>query len=166
MNVRKMEIVERKRRIVKTKKLFLSLILSVSVAAFLSSSLPSGSHSLAIGEEAPALSLASATRSLDSLKGQYYVVNFWSASDPQSRITNRNLAFNKRVNGKDVKVVSVNIDSDQTLANEIVKTDNIGDDIIKLSGSDLSSDVLDDYQVASGCRTFLIDPYGNLESIL
>ncbi|MDE6337947.1 MAG: redoxin domain-containing protein [Muribaculaceae bacterium] len=150
----------------KTKKLFLSLILSVSVAAFLSSSLPNGSHSLAIGEEAPTLSLASATHSLDSLKGQYYVVNFWSASDAQSRINNRNLAMNKKVNGRDVKVVSINIDSDKELAREIVKADKIGDDVISLSGSDVSSDVLNDYQVKSGCRTFLIDPYGNLESIL
>lgn len=94
------------------------------------------------------------------------MVNFWSASDAQSRINNRNLAVNKKVNGRDVKVVSINIDSDKELAREIVKADKIGDDVISLSGSDVSSDVLKDYQVKSGCRTFLIDPYGNLESIL
>lgn len=150
----------------KTKKLFLSLILSVSVAAFLSSSLPNGSHTLAIGEEAPALTLNSSANTLESLKGHYYVVNFWSASDAQSRINNRNLAKTKKFNGRDVKVVSVNIDSDKSLAREIVKADKIGDDIISLSGSELSSDVLSDYQVSTGCRSFLIDPYGNLESIM
>ncbi len=144
----------------------MSLILSVSVAAFLSSSLPNGSHTLAIGEEAPKLSLLTSNQSLDSLKGKYYVVNFWSASDGRSRIANRELATSKKVNGRDVEVVSINIDSDKTLAREIAKADKIGDDVIMLSGSELTSDVLDDYQVASGCRTFLIDPYGNLESIL
>ncbi len=144
----------------------MSLILSVSVAAFLSSSLPNGSHTLAIGEEAPALSLATANNQLDSLKGQYYVVNFWSASDARSRVNNRNLAVNKKMNGRDVKVVSINIDSDEALAREIAKADKIGNDVISLSGSDLASGVLDDYQVESGCRSFLIDPYGNLESIL
>lgn len=144
----------------------MSLILSVSIAAFLSSSLPNGSHTLAIGQEAPALSLSSATHNLDSLKGRYYVVNFWSAADARSRVNNRNLAVNKKVNGRDVAVVSINIDSDQSLAREISRVDNIGDDVISLSGSDLASGVLDDYQVQTGCRTFLIDPYGNLESIL
>ncbi len=144
----------------------MSLILSVSVAAFLSSSLPNGSHTLAIGEEAPALTLNSSANTLESLKGHYYVVNFWSASDAQSRINNRNLAKTKKFNGRDVKVVSVNIDSDKSLAREIVKADKIGDDIISLSGSELSSDVLSDYQVSTGCRSFLIDPYGNLESIM
>lgn len=145
----------------------MSLILSVSVAAFLSSSLPNGSHTLAIGEEAPALTLNSSDNNeLESLKGHYYVVNFWSASDAQSRINNRNLAMTKKVNGRDVKVVSVNIDSDTSLAREIAKADKIGDDIISLSGSELSSDVLSDYQVSTGCRSFLIDPYGNLESIM
>lgn len=158
--------VKRKHRIVKTKNLFLSLIFSVSIAAFLSSSLPNGSHSLTIGEEAPKLSLASSSHNLDTLKGHYYVLNFWSATDAQSRINNRNLAINKKVNGRDVKVVSINIDSDKSLAQEIAKADKIGDDIISLSGSDLTSEALSDYQVASGCRTFLIDPYGNLESIL
>ena len=144
----------------------MSLILSVSVAAFLSSSLPNGSHTLAIGEEAPAISLSTAPHTLDSLKGEYYVVNFWSASDAQSRINNRNLAANKQVNGRNVKVVSINIDSDKTLAQEISKADKIGDDVISLSGSDLQGDVFKDYQVESGCRTFLIDPYGNLEAII
>ena len=94
------------------------------------------------------------------------MVNFWSASDALSRVNNRNLAVNKKVNGRDVKVVSINIDSDKSLAREIAKADKIGSDVISLSRCDLASGVLDDYQVQSGCRTFLIDPYGNLESIL
>lgn len=159
-------IVKRKFKIVKTKKLFLSLILSVTVAAFLSSSLPNGSHSLAIGEEAPALSLNTPSNLMESLKGEYYVVNFWSASDAQSRITNRQLASSGKVNGRDVKVVSINVDEDSKLADEISKMDNIGEEVIRLSGKDVSSDVLDDYQVNSGCRAFLVDPYGHLESIL
>lgn len=151
----------------KTKKLFLSLVLSVTAAAFLSSSLPYGSHSLALGEEAPQLTLSHGSpHSLDSLKGEYYVINFWSASDPQSRINNKILSNSKQVNGRDVKVVSVCVDDDRLLAEEILKADNISDDVIKLSGSDLMADVLRDYQVETGCRSFLIDPYGNLESIL
>lgn len=151
----------------KTKNLFLSLVLSVTAAAFLSSSLPYGSHSLALGEEAPRLTLShSSPHSLDSLKGDYYVINFWSAADPQSRINNKMLAVNKKVNGHEVKVVSVCIDDDVTLAKEILKADNISDEVISLSSSDLVADVLKDYQVDTGCRSFLIDPFGNLESIL
>lgn len=145
----------------------MSLILSVTAAAFFTSSLPYGSHSLAIGEEAPQLTLSHGSpHTLDSLKGDYYVVNFWSAADPQSRINNKLLATNKKVNGHDVKVVSVCIDEDLSLAAEILKADNISDEVINLSSTDLMAEVLKDYQVETGCRSFLIDPYGNLESIL
>ncbi|MDE6009336.1 MAG: peroxiredoxin family protein [Muribaculaceae bacterium] len=148
----------------KTKYLFLSLVF----AAFLSSSIPAGSHSLMPGEEAPSLVLSanSKVKSLKELDGKYVVVNFWSSSDPESRIANSRLAkLADSLPSSKVKFVSICTDTDETLASEIIKADNLPSSAISLSHSDIDAEVAEDYQVATGNRSFLIDPFGNLVKI-
>ena len=64
-----------------------------------------------------------------------------------------------------MKFVSICIDTDETLASEIIKTDDLPSSAISLSHSDIDAEVAEDYQVATGNRSFLIDPFGNLVKI-
>ncbi len=138
------------------------------IAAFLSSSIPVGSHSLNPGEEAPSIVLSSNARinSLKDLDGKYVVVNFWSASDPESRIANNRLGnLAESLPSSKVRFVSICTDSDESLSSEIMKADGIPSSVISLNASDITAEVAEDYQVATGNRSFLIDPFGNLVSV-
>lgn len=142
----------------------MSFALTFSAITFLSSALPSTTHSLEIGKEAPSFSLAVAsTDSLDSLKEEYTLINFWSASDIESRLKNRRLAGMTSENGDPVRMISVCLDDDAQLAAEIAAHDGF---INNLMRSDIPESVLSDYQTSTGCRAFLINPYGILEKIL
>ncbi len=130
--------------------------------------MPYGSHSLQEKEEAPLLTLTndSKTTLLESLKGKYVVINFWSASDPMSRINNRQLAdFTSTLPSSQIRFVSICTDKDITLQTEIMDNDQLPESAITLSAIDVAPEVLDDYQTSSGCRSFLIDPFGNLQKI-
>ncbi len=146
-----------------SKNLFFSLV----VAAFLSSSIPTGSHKLEIGHEAPSLTLSSSSsQSLNFLKGKRVVVNFWSASDAASRLANLRMSQLASASSSDATAyVSICIDKDPSLANEIMKVDHISDKVISLGSADIAPEVISDYQTAKGCRSFAIDSYGNLEAI-
>ena len=130
--------------------------------------MPLGSHSLQIGEEAPLLTLSSSTKatSLDALKGKYVVLNFWKASDPESRLANKRLAdLTSTLPSSQIQFVSVCTDNDPTLQAEIMVCDGVANLPYSLSALDFTPEVLDDYQTATGCRSFLIDPFGNLKAV-
>lgn len=127
-----------------------------------------GSHSLKPGEEAPSLTLSSNSKvpSPDNTDGKFVVLNFWSASDAASRLNNRRLAeFTASLPSSKIKFISVCTDSDASLSREILSADGIDRLGIHLNASDLTEQVAEDYQTSSGCRSFLIDPFGNLVSI-
>jgi len=148
---------------VKPKSLFFSII----IAAFLSSSIPYGSHSLKIGSEAPSITLSSSSSAnLDRMKGRKVLLNFWSASDASSRLANREISrIAESGIYPDMCFVSICIDSDSSLAEEISKTDRISGKVISLKSTEVTDDVLADFQTSKGCRSFLIDSFGNLEAI-
>lgn len=130
--------------------------------------MPFGSHSLQIGEEAPLLTLSSTTKAsgLDALKGKYIVLNFWSATDAESRIANKRLAdLTSTLPSPQIQFVSVCTDSDTALQSEIMSIDSVAENLYSLSANDFTPEVLDDYQTGTGCRSFLIDPFGNLKAI-
>jgi len=144
------------------------LLLSVVFAAFLSSSMPQGSHSLEIGSEAPAIELSSdaVIKNLDMLNGKYVLVNFWSAADARSRINNKRLAdLSASLPADKIAFVSICTDTDTTIADEILKADNVPADIIYLSAADTTPQVTEDFQTETGLRSFLIDPFGNLSAV-
>ncbi|MDE6578179.1 MAG: peroxiredoxin family protein [Muribaculaceae bacterium] len=146
----------------KTKYFFISLVF----AAFLSSSIPAGNHSLEIGKEAPALSLSNKSKSLADAEGKYVIVNFWSADDPDSRMANMKLSkFADSLPQSKVKFIGICTDADSSLSNEIMKADGIPFSAISLDASDITSQTAEDFQIATGNRSFLIDPFGNLVSV-
>lgn len=130
--------------------------------------MPFGSHSLQEGDEAPLLILSKESKNphIETLKGKYVVVNFWNPSDPESRIHNRRLAdLAATLPSSQIKFVSICTDPDNTLQKEIMAIDYLPQSILSLSATDFAPEVLDDYQTDSGCRSFLIDPFGNLQKI-
>lgn len=64
-----------------------------------------------------------------------------------------------------LRFVSICIDDDSHLAEQIMRSDRISDKVISLNKDDISQDVLEDFQTAKGCRSFLIDSFGNLEAM-
>lgn len=130
--------------------------------------MPFGNHSLKVGEEAPLLTLSSESETprLQSLKGKYVVLNFWSASDPESRINNKRLAdLTSTLPSSQIQFVSICTDNDPSLQMEIMNADGIPANIHSLSSSELMPEVMEEYQIQSGCRSFLINPFGNLQAI-
>lgn len=130
--------------------------------------MPFGSHSLQIGEEAPLLTQSSSSKAvgLDSLKGKYVVLNFWSLTDPESRIANKRLAdLTSTLPSSQIEFVSICTDNDTTLQTEIMESDGISNLTYSMSATDFTPDVIDDYQTATGHRSFLIDPFGNLKAV-
>ncbi|MBD5357806.1 MAG: redoxin domain-containing protein [Bacteroides sp.] len=144
------------------------LFFSLALAPFLSSYVPLGSHSLQIGEEAPLITLSSSSKAstLDVLKGKFVVVNFWSPSNPESRILNKKLAdLVSTLPPSQIQFVSICTDSDLSLQSEIMDADSLPQSVHYLSSSDVTYDVFEEFQTHTGCRTFLINPFGNLQSI-
>lgn len=141
-----------------------NFILSLTVAAFLTSAIPSGSHSLEIGAEAPAITLSHAARSLGDFSGQEVIVNFWSAADPASRLANRQLSDLADSHDASLRCISICIDDDNDIAEEIAKIDRISSRVISLKASDVTPDVLSDFQTSRGCRAFRIDRFGRLKA--
>lgn len=130
--------------------------------------MPFGSHSLREGDEAPLLILSTESNASDikNLKGKYVLINFWSVKDPESRIANRRLAnLVATLPESQIEFVSICTDEDRTLQREIMLTDGIKDSTFAFSASDFAQEVLEDYQVNRGYRSFLLDPFGNLKKI-
>lgn len=144
------------------------LIIVSILTFFFSSAIPTGSHTLEIGKEAPAITITGKRNQdfISQLNGNYILLNFWSASDPESRINNRLLAnLTSRTGNSGIKFVSVCTDADRHIAEEILKVDGINELTTTLFLTDITPEVLEDFQVNSGLRSFLIDPYGNLAAI-
>lgn len=101
----------------------------------------------------------------DSLKGKELIVNFWSASDAESRLANRRLSdLADKGDNSDRLYLSVCIDKSSVLSEEIAKADGLSERVISLRAEDVAPEVLDDYQTRRGCRTFRIDRFGQLQS--
>lgn len=148
----------------------LALPLLPAAALFLSSSISSVSRDIEIDKEAPALELKApgSDISLDSLRGRYVLVNFWSASEPASRVANIEYSrLSSTLSPDKIVFVSVNVDSDESLARQIMSHDNVAmtSSFRTFTVSSASDDLLSNYQTATGCRSFLIDPYGNIAAI-
>lgn len=129
--------------------------------------MPFSSVSLKEGEKAPALSLTSPSKdfSLDNGSGHYVLVNFWSAQDAASRILNKRYADVISSNpDSSLDFVSVCIDDDSALAEEIMRIDGCSPKL-SFNLSHIKGSVLEDYQTDSGCRSFLIDSYGNMMKV-
>lgn len=124
----------------------------------------------AIGAEVPSLVVnnADSVLSLESLKGKWVVLSFWSASDAVSRFAQGEVSrFARELKGsskaESVEIVSVNFDRSEQLMNEIVRLDNFSG-VMQFHVSDKSEkdELRNVFRMKEGLRTFIINPEGVL----
>lgn len=124
----------------------------------------------AIGSQVPAvvLSGSDSTVSLESLKGKWVILSFWSAADAMSRMSQNEVSrFSKSLKDEgaagNIEFVSVNFDRSERLMQEIVKLDNLeSDSQIHISDSSEEIELRNAFRMNEGLRTFIINPEGIL----
>ena len=129
---------------------------------FLSSAAHTEPSAATPGSEAPALEVSNSRGavSLASLRGHYVILNFWSGADPQSRIDNA--LYDRAFPGPDpaVRRISVCIDDDRALFEQIVKVDGLQQASQYFHDDSRLGTLLADYSAVGVGKAFLIGPDG------
>lgn len=126
------------------------------------------------GYEAPELSLMdmsdSSVTDLNELKGSFVLVNFWAASDAESRIAahgyDRALATaTARPSDERLRLLQVNLDSSVRLFREIVRRDGLNAAQQFYVSAGESAAVKHKFNLDSGLQSYLIDPDGKIVAV-
>ena len=124
----------------------------------------------ALGNQVPSLVLGESDSivSLESLKGKWVILSFWSAADAFSRMSQNEVSrFSKSLQDVDsaerIEFVSVNLDRSKRLMQEIVKLDNLDSDSqFHISDPSEEIELRNAFRMNEGLRTFIINPEGVL----
>lgn len=142
-------------------------LIAVFTAVIISLSAHSGRvFEAAEGYNAPMISLSrgdSVSVSLADMKGHHVLLNFWSSLEPESRIANK--AYDVYASDSRLSLISVNLDPSARLFREIVARDALCDSTQWHVGGDVARQISDDYNLARGLGSFLIDPAGRVVAI-
>lgn len=145
-----------------------SIMLTIAFLLFLTSSISTEPTEARIGEYAPLFSIKNEDSSLNlqEMRGKYVLLSFWSLADAQSRINNAQYssACKTKDNSK-LELISINIDSDRKLWEQIIEMDNLDANSQYMSKDIVKGDILNDYYLETGNRAFLIDPNGKIKAI-
>lgn len=107
----------------------------------------------------------SLTIMLDSLRGSYTVVHFWSAADASSRIKAIELdRFVASAEGR-LNLLSINTDDNIRLSREIVRMDGLDEATQYYAGSAKASESIRESGLSSGLPTFLLAPDGTIVEV-
>lgn len=125
--------------------------------------MPIGTNRLEIGHRAPKISIKAdnTLNSAESFEEKYTFINFWSVTDPASRIRNKRL-HRLASESDSINVVSICVDKDTILSREVMKIDGVAGNGINVSLSQIDEKVMKDYQTDTGLRCYMIDPEGKL----
>ena len=144
-------------------KLKIAGVLAAAVGlVWLTSAVSTKNVPLEVGNQAPEISISAHSGEsvlLSDLKGENVIMNFWSVNDAESRIANVRLAREAEKSG--AKYIGMCIDSDRSLAEEVMKADRVSTDHLYFA----DRQVTDEYQLTKGTRTVKIDPYGIVAAI-
>lgn len=101
--------------------------------------------------------------SLNDLRGNYVLLNFWKSTDaPSRRSTNRYTAWLRRHPDNKIKYMSVNIDESVNLFKEIVQLDSLIPSTQFHVEGKVARAVSDNYGLDKGLGTMLIAPDGKI----
>lgn len=144
-----------------------SIILAAVFLLFLTSSKSTELSGAKVGEISPLFELTgeNGVVSLQSLRGKYVLVNFWSAGDAQTRINNvfyDRLA--KKLNDK-FSLISINLDDDRELYGQIVEIDELEANSQFNSEDVVAGDIVEQWHLKNGSRAYLINPQGEIVAI-
>ncbi|MDE6135600.1 MAG: redoxin domain-containing protein [Muribaculaceae bacterium] len=119
----------------------------------------------AIGRMAPALSLVQADSllTLQDMRGDYVLLNFWDSGDARSReAANIYTAWVRNHHMKNLRFVSVNFDESEGLFREIVRSDSLETSQQFHVNGDMAKAIVDNYGLKDGYGTVLIGPDGHI----
>lgn len=144
--------------------LFVVLLISASAGS-------DRTYQAATGFSAPVFRIQSTdgnVLSLADFKGSYVLVSFWASTDAASRI-NANL-YDRYVKqapeNEQVSLLSVNLDRNEHLFQEIVRRDNLDAKTQFHVHGEQASEIMKSYrQSAKNCQSFLIDPKGVIVAV-
>ena len=139
---------------------FKSFLLAVLVTAFLSSYM-SRDIELKEGSNAPEIERV-AGENITPGDGKEKLISFWSPKDPASRMAN--MEYSKKYSDSDVEFISVCLDSDNLLGEEVLKYDGIKG--THLAYSDVKERVFKDYGVTDQTAAFKISGNGKVEKVM
>lgn len=118
-----------------------------------------------IGHIAPDILIpaADSAYTLDRMRGDYVLLNFWSSTDaPSRRATNDYTAFLRHHPESDIKLVSINFDHSRALFNEFVRRDSLMSATQFFAAGDTARAIADTYGLDRGLGTVLINPQGKI----
>ncbi len=140
-------------------------ILLMSASAFADKHLQA-----ALGDEAPRLVIEndSTTLSLESLKGKWVILSFWSAGDAESRmyqnqVSTLSQAYKHTAAHQPIEIISVNFDRSKQLMEEIISIDHLDSDMqFHIENPSEIKSIRKTFRMNEGLRTFVINPEGKL----
>lgn len=147
------------------KKQLLAIVIIASIFIFTSASYETPADSR-IGYNAPGFAVENdeSAVELQSMRGKYVLVSFWSSTDAESRIAN--ITYDRMArNHKELSFVAVNYDPSEAVYGEIVKIDNlrVGAQFHDSEGS--ASKIYKAYRLDEGYCAMLISPEGKIVAI-
>lgn len=122
------------------------------------------------GFESPELRLINGSDSseveLSSLRGRYVLVNFWAASDAESRIAAH--GFDRMMEKTDKErlcLLQVNMDRSVRLFREIVRRDRLDEAQQFSVAAESASTVKNAFHLNSGLQSYLLNPDGEIIAV-
>lgn len=123
------------------------------------------SSSNALGDYAPNLQLNYNTNklSIQQFRGRYIVLQFWNSLDPQSRISNRNLANVATKRG--MAYIGVNFDRSEALKQQLCAIDGLDTTIQVHVDQQQAHSIRKQWNIGENYHSYLINPQGRIIAI-
>lgn len=124
-----------------------------------------------VGAYAPNITLTSNGKTVDieKYRGEYVLLSLWSSYDASSRLRcndyNAYVKSSALKDEKSINYLSVNLDDNEKLFNEIVRLDNLNTDLQYFAGEREKSLIDKFYNLNSGFNTYLINQVGKIVAI-
>lgn len=127
-------------------------------------------YQAARGFDSPELKLVSGSDSseieLSALKGRFVLVNFWAASDAESRIAAHGFDRLMRETGSErLCLVQVNMDRSMRLFREIVRRDRLNEAQQFSVAAENIPAVKNAFHLNTGMQSYLLDPDGEIIAV-
>lgn len=127
-------------------------------------------YQAARGFRSPELTLISGQDSsemdLSGLRGRYVLVNFWAASDAESRIAAHGFdRMMEKTGDERLCLVQVNMDRSLRLFREIVRRDRLNETQQFSVAAENASTVRNAFHLNEGMQSYLIDPEGEIVAV-
>lgn len=98
-------------------------------------------------------------------EGEYVLINFWSSTDGNSRLsTNTYTSWLKRNDNSKINMISINFDKSDKLFRQIVKFDDMNTGLQFNVSGHKADKIQSDFNLKNGYGSILVDPEGRIVS--